>query len=95
MISELRIAPGPVGEFAAPHLEEGSTDRQRERCRFLRQGRGTGIRLLLRSCSEIVFPPSPLPSPKSDLFVQVSGSLWLSLLLVLGLGEVWESELRV
>lgn len=64
MISELGIAPGPAGEFAAPHLEEGSTDRQRERCGFLRQGRGTGIRFLLRSCSEIEFPPSLLPSPK-------------------------------
>lgn len=30
MISELGIAPGPAGEFAAPHLEEGSTDSERE-----------------------------------------------------------------
>ena len=39
---DLRIPPGRVGEFTAPHhLEEGNTEEQG--CRFLRPCRGNGI----------------------------------------------------
>lgn len=76
MISELRIPPGPVGEFTAPHLEEGNAKRQ-ERRRFLTSRGGTGICPLSRSCLETVFPPSH-PRPPPPALTHFRAGVWVS-----------------